>query len=45
MHDLLTDAPLTLDPVPVSPGTVLVLDGVFLHRDELAGFWDFSVYL
>jgi uridine kinase len=22
-----------------------VLDGLFLHRDELAGYWDFSVFL
>ena len=29
----------------VAPGTVLVLDGIFLHRDELRAYWDFSVYL
>ena len=22
-----------------------MLDGLFLHRDELAGYWDFSVFL
>jgi len=27
------------------PGTVLVLDGLFLHRDELVGVWDLSVFL
>jgi uridine kinase len=27
------------------PGTVLVLDGMFLHRDELVGVWDVSVFL
>jgi uridine kinase len=27
------------------PGAVLVLDGIFLHRDELRAYWDFSVYL
>ena len=25
--------------------TVLVVDGIFLHRDELAGAWDVSVFL
>ena len=24
---------------------MLVVDGIFLHRDELAAWWDFSVYL
>ena len=36
-----------LDP-PVEaapPGSVLVVDGLFLHRDELAGVWDLSVFL
>jgi uridine kinase len=27
------------------PGSVLVLDGMFLHRDELVGTWDVSVLL
>lgn len=45
IHDVRTDAALHPEPVPVTPGTVLVLDGVFLHRDELRGAFDFSVYL
>jgi len=27
------------------PGAVLVLDGIFLHRDELRDLWDLSVFL
>ena len=27
------------------PRTVLLLDGIFLHQDELAGCWDFSIFL
>ena len=44
-HDLKSDRTLdtTLEVAP--PDSVLVLDGVFLHRDELAGVWDFSVFL
>jgi uridine kinase len=45
VHDVRTDAALDLAPVAVPAGAVLVVDGVFLHRDELAAYWDFSVYL
>ncbi|BCY07530.1 uridine kinase [Actinoplanes sp. L3-i22] len=44
-HDLATDARLEPDPRPAPPGTVLIVDGIFLHRDELAGSWDFSLFL
>ncbi len=27
------------------PDALVVVEGTFLHRDEVAGFWDFSVYL
>jgi len=44
-HDLASD--LVLHPAHnVAPaGSVLVVDGLFLHRDELVGVWDFSVFL
>ena len=45
MHDVRTDVPLDLPPVPVGPDDVLIVDGVFVHRDELAPYWDFSLYL
>jgi uridine kinase len=45
VHDVRTDAALDLPPVPVGNDGVLVVDGVFVHRDELAPYWDFSVYL
>ena len=45
MHDVRTDAELDPAPVPVGPDDVLIVDGVFAHRDELAAYWDFSVYL
>jgi uridine kinase len=44
-HDLVTDAILTPEPRLAPPGAVLVVDGLFLHRDELAGAWDMSVFL
>ncbi|MFG1818382.1 uridine kinase [Kribbella sp. NPDC049174] len=44
-HDLTTDE--ILDPAQevAPPGAVLVADGLFLHRDELAGSWGFSIFL
>lgn len=29
----------------VPSDALLILDGIFLHRDELAGLWDFGVFL
>ena len=43
--DYRTDAPVTGEMVRVRPGGVVVVDGVFLHRDELAAAWDLSVFL
>ena len=44
-HDLATDRPVDPPPELAPPGAVVVLDGLFLHRDELAGVWDLSVFL
>jgi uridine kinase len=44
-HDLRTDEVLDLAWRTAPPGTVLVLDGLFLHRDELMEFWDLSIFL
>ena len=44
-HDLLSDAVLKPEPRTATPGTVLVVDGLFLHRDEIAAAWDLSVFL
>ena len=44
-HDVVRDLILNVEPVRAPPGAVLVLDGIFLHRRELAGTWDFSVFL
>ena len=44
-HDLATDAVLDPEPRTATPGTVLVVDGLFLHRDEIVSAWDLSVFL
>ncbi len=40
-----TDSRVEAAPVPLGPGSILVVDGIFLHRDELTRWWDFSVWL
>jgi uridine kinase len=44
-HDLRTDAILEPERRTAAPGTVLVVDGLFLHRDEIVDAWDLSVFL
>ncbi|HJQ03051.1 MAG TPA: hypothetical protein VJ851_15760 [Jatrophihabitans sp.] len=44
-HDLRTDRMLDPAPLIAPAGAVLILDGLFLHRDELVGCWELSIYL
>lgn len=44
-HDVHSDELLDLPWRQAPADAVLVLDGLFLHRDELAGQWDFSIFL
>ncbi|MGH3642938.1 MAG: uridine kinase, partial [Mycobacterium sp.] len=44
-RDVGTDTPLAPEPQAAEPGSVLVVDGIFLHRDELVDAWDLSVFL
>ena len=44
-HDLVTDEILDPPWQTTPPSAVLVVDGLFLHRDELAEAWDLSVFL
>ncbi len=39
------DAPVEVAPTPVPHDGVVLVDGIFLHRRELAALWDVSVYL
>ncbi|MGW4943764.1 uridine kinase [Actinoplanes sp. NPDC004185] len=45
VHDVATDEVLDLPWVQGPADAVLVVDGLFLHRDELAAYWDFSIFL
>jgi uridine kinase len=44
-HDLATDTVLDPPPRTALPRSVLIVDGLFLHRDEIGSVWDLSVFL
>lgn len=46
VHDV--EREVVVDPVPepaAGPGALLLVDGIFLHRPQLADLWDASVWL
>jgi uridine kinase len=45
VRDVASDTALDLPVRLAPPGAVLVLDGLFLHRDELVDAWDLSVFV
>ena len=44
-HDLATDAILNPPPRTAPPEAILLVDGLFLQRAELAGAWDLTIFL
>ncbi|MBI3430242.1 MAG: uridine kinase [Actinobacteria bacterium] len=44
-HDLSTDERITPMLVSVEPLSIVIVEGIFLHRDELRGYFDISVFL
>jgi uridine kinase len=45
VNDVEADRPVHPDPVAVGADTVLLVDGIFLQRPELADVWDATVWL
>lgn len=45
IHDVVADAARCVSAGVPAPDAVLILDGIFLHRAELADRWDLSIYL
>jgi uridine kinase len=45
VFDWRTDRPVDAPEEVADEDAILLLDGIFLHRDELAGRWDYSVFL
>jgi uridine kinase len=45
VFDHATDMPVSAPECEALPASILVFDGIFLHRPELRDRWDFSVFL
>jgi uridine kinase len=45
VYDVFAESPVRAEPRTAGPDAILLLDGIFTHRDELAGYWDYSVWL
>ena len=45
IFDHRTDAPVVSPELQAGPGSILLFDGIFLHRPELRSYWDFSIFL
>lgn len=45
VHDVETDEILTGPRLETPRGSVLLVDGIFLHRRELRDVWDYSIFL
>lgn len=45
IHDVDAERPLDAQPLQALPDAILIVDGIFAHRDELVASWDYSVWL
>lgn len=45
VFDHVTDSAVEAETHRAAPNSILILDGIFLHRPELRGSWDLSVFL
>ena len=43
--DHTTDSPATSPEEQATPHSILLFDGIFLHRHALRAYWDFSIFL
>jgi uridine kinase len=45
IYDVHTESPVEIHAEHAAAGSILVFDGIFTHRDELAAYWDYSIWL
>ncbi len=45
VFDHRADEPVQTPAQQASPGDILIVDGIFLHRPELRAYWDYSIFL
>lgn len=43
--DVANDQPIGADPVQVAPDEIVIVDGIFLQRPELADAWDATIWV
>lgn len=44
-HDLNTDRLITPEQVHLQPSSVVIVEGIFLHRNEIREYFDFTIFL
>ena len=44
-HDLNTDLLTTPEALHLEPSSLVIVEGIFLHRDEIRDFFDFTLFL
>lgn len=45
IYDIRKETRRTTPPEQAEPTAILIFDGIFTHRDELAKYWDYSIWL
>lgn len=45
IYDITTETPVTPTFEQAADAAILIFDGIFTHRKELADFWDYSIWL
>ena len=45
IFDVVTDTAVVAEPILAPHDAVAIVEGLFLHRDELRGLWDASIFL
>jgi len=45
VFDHRADTPIETTVQQASPGDILIVDGIFVHRPELRAYWDYSIFL
>ncbi len=45
IFDVDSDTPVNANEEEAAPGSILLFDGIFLHRPALRDYWDISIFL
>lgn len=45
IHDVMEERPVRASPLGARPESAVIVDGIFLHRDEIVSYWNYSIWL